>query len=62
MNPKLTVVKKQPEQQGENPDLYLPTVMTCQNYLKIPDYSTLTILKEKLIQAMNEGGNAFHLS
>jgi E3 ubiquitin-protein ligase TRIP12 len=56
------VVKKKPEIGHENPDDYLPTVMTCQNFLKIPEYSNIVVLKEKLLLAMNEGGNAFHLS
>ncbi len=58
----MTIVKKQPVNPLENPDDYLPTVMTCQNYLKIPVYSSINILKEKLYLAMNEGSNAFHLS
>lgn len=62
LNPKMTVVKKQPELKYENQDEYLPTVMTCQNYLKIPEYSSTKVLREKLFLAMEEGGNAFHLS
>ena len=31
-----------------NPDEYLPSVMTCVNYLKLPDYSTIDIMREKL--------------
>ena len=31
--------------------------MTCQNYLKIPVYSDIRVLKEKLFFAMYEGGN-----
>ena len=58
----MTVVKKQPELKYENQDEYLPTVMTCQNYLKIPEYSSTKVLREKLFLAMEEGGNAFHLS
>jgi E3 ubiquitin-protein ligase TRIP12 len=58
----MTVVKKQPELRHENQDEYLPTVMTCQNYLKIPEYSSTKVLREKLFLAMEEGGNAFHLS
>jgi len=62
LNPKLTVVLKKNHLETENPDDYLPTVMTCQNFLKIPQYSSLNILKEKLLLAMEEGSNAFHLS
>ena len=61
LNPKFTVVKRSTEK-GENPDNYLPTVMTCQNYLKIPEYSSYEVLRDKLTYAMNEGNNEFHLS
>jgi E3 ubiquitin-protein ligase TRIP12 len=36
--------------------------MTCVNYLKMPDYSTVGILREKLSVAIKEGQGAFHLS
>ena len=42
LNPPLTVVKKSVEE-GENPENYLPSVMTCVNYLKLPDYSNLEV-------------------
>ena len=61
LSPKLTVVKKTCHGY-ENPDDILPTVMTCQNYLKIPEYSSYEILKQKFDLAMNEGSNEFHLS
>ena len=61
LRPKLTVVNRSCNE-FENPDNFLPTVMTCQNYLKIPDYSSYEILREKLFLAMNEGNNEFHLS
>jgi E3 ubiquitin-protein ligase TRIP12 len=35
--------------------------MTCFNYLKLPDYSTKAVLKDKLLLAINEGAE-FHLS
>mgnify|MGYP001126272442 FL=1 len=40
---------------------FLPSVMTCFNYLKLPDYSTKAVLKDKLLLAINEGAE-FHLS
>jgi hypothetical protein len=40
---------------------FLPSVMTCFNYLKLPDYSTKEVLKDKLLLAINEGAE-FHLS
>ena len=45
-----------------NPDNYLPSVMTCVNYLKQPDYSSKKIMSEKLRTTYSEGKNAFHLS
>lgn len=62
MAPKLTVVKKDPERPGMHPDEYLPSVMTCHNYLKIPDYSSIDILQRSLKFGMEEGHEAFHLS
>ena len=61
LSPKLTVVKKYCEEDND-PDDYLPTVMTCQNYMKIPEYSSYNILEKKLLLAMNEGCNEFNLS
>jgi len=61
LSPKLTVVKKHCEEE-HTPDDYLPTVMTCQNYLKIPEYSSYNILEQKILLAMNEGCNEFSLS
>jgi len=62
LNPKLTVVKKDPTQKNKLPDEYLPSVMTCQNYVKIPDYSSLEITRMRLLYAMKEGQNSFNLS
>lgn len=61
LTPPLTIVKKQG---GANqiPDSYLPSVMTCVNYLKLPEYTSEYILREKLDTAINEGQKAFHLS
>ena len=61
LSPKLTIVKKTFDI-GDIPDNYLPTVMTCQNYLKLPEYSSYDILKDKLLLAMKEGGKEFNLS
>jgi len=36
--------------------------MTCVNYLKMPDYSSLEILKARLDVAIKEGQGSFHLS
>ena len=63
MTPRLTVVKKIPVvHTSESLDIMLPSVMTCQNYIKLPDYSNIDILKKKLFFAMREGQKAFALS
>ncbi|XP_064615750.1 E3 ubiquitin-protein ligase TRIP12-like [Liolophura sinensis] len=61
LNPPLTVVRKTMEP-SENPDDYLPSVMTCVNYLKLPDYSSVEIMRQKLNTAAQEGQLSFHLS
>jgi E3 ubiquitin-protein ligase TRIP12 len=61
LTPMLTVVCK-PSEPGFTSDDYLPSVMTCVNYLKLPDYSSLNVMKEKLGVAIKEGQGAFHLS
>jgi E3 ubiquitin-protein ligase TRIP12 len=61
LHPMLTVVCK-PAEPPYSSDDYLPSVMTCVNYLKMPDYSTVDILREKLAYSMTEGAGAFHLS
>ena len=61
LSPKLTIVKRAFNQK-EFPDDYLPTVMTCQNYLKLPEYSSYQILENKLLLAMKEGSKEFNLS
>ncbi|OCK74188.1 hypothetical protein K432DRAFT_410071 [Lepidopterella palustris CBS 459.81] len=61
LTPMFTVVCK-PSEPPHTSDDYLPSVMTCVNYLKMPDYSTVEILREKLGVAIQEGQGAFHLS
>ncbi|XP_066454272.1 E3 ubiquitin-protein ligase TRIP12 isoform X9 [Eleutherodactylus coqui] len=61
LNPPLTIVRKTFES-TENPDDFLPSVMTCVNYLKLPDYSSIEIMREKLLIAAREGQQSFHLS
>ncbi|XP_060516709.1 E3 ubiquitin-protein ligase TRIP12 isoform X2 [Cylas formicarius] len=61
LSPPLTVVRKTLEL-NMNPDDFLPSVMTCVNYLKLPDYSSVAIMREKLRIAASEGQHSFHLS
>jgi len=61
LTPRLTIVRKSPEE-GISPDAYLPSVMTCANYVKLPDYSTKEVMKQRLLTAIHEGQGAFYLS
>lgn len=61
LHPPLTVVKRQNEPPLQ-PDDYLPSVMTCVNYLKLPCYSTCETMRARLTTAMHEGLTSFHLS
>jgi E3 ubiquitin-protein ligase TRIP12 len=61
LNPPLTVVRK-PHEAPLKADDYLPSVMTCVNYLKLPEYSSKVVMLEKLQVAMKEGVGSFHLS
>jgi E3 ubiquitin-protein ligase TRIP12 len=62
LSPKLTVVKKHPHNESQSSDSILPSVMTCQNYIKLPDYSSKEVLRKKLLVAMKEGQKSFTLS
>lgn len=61
LTPMFTVVCR-PSEPPYTSDDYLPSVMTCVNYLKLPDYSSLEVLRERLLVATQEGQGAFHLS
>ncbi|CAB0009110.1 unnamed protein product [Nesidiocoris tenuis] len=61
LSPPLTIVRKTMDS-NMNADDFLPSVMTCVNYLKLPDYSTIEIMREKLRIAAKEGQRSFHLS
>ena len=58
LRPPLTVVRKS----VSKPDTELPSVMTCQNYLKLPPYSSVEVLRQRLVMSMTEGQGSFHLS
>lgn len=62
LSPRLTVVKKLPHSEKQSADSILPSVMTCQNYIKLPDYSSKEVLRRKLLTAMREGQKSFTLS
>lgn len=64
LEPKLTVVRKLAESHsaGSENDAVLPSASTCTNYLKLPEYSTRAVMKERLLYCIREGQGSFHLS
>ncbi|KAJ3236325.1 Ubiquitin fusion degradation protein 4 [Chytriomyces hyalinus] len=61
LSPPLTVVRKGSDY-GLKADAYLPSVMTCVNYLKVPAYSDLEVMRQRFEIAIKEGQGSFHLS
>ncbi|KAL9588856.1 MAG: hypothetical protein Q9203_002335 [Teloschistes exilis] len=61
LTPMFTVVCK-PSEPPYTSDDFLISVMTCANYVKLPDYSDMNILRGRLLTAIQEGQGAFHLS
>ncbi|KAL8736754.1 MAG: hypothetical protein Q9166_000120 [cf. Caloplaca sp. 2 TL-2023] len=61
LTPMFTVVCK-PSEPPYTSDDFLISVMTCANYVKLPDYSNIDILRKRLLTAIHEGQGAFHLS
>lgn len=55
LHPRLTVVRKVDATDGS-----YPSVNTCAHYLKLPDYSSEEIMRERLLAATREKG--FHLN
>ncbi|XP_069118347.1 E3 ubiquitin-protein ligase HECTD1-like isoform X3 [Argopecten irradians] len=55
LHPRLTVVRK-----VDGSDSSYPSVNTCVHYLKLPEYSSEDILRQKLLDATSEKG--FHLN
>lgn len=61
LNPPFTVVRK-PHEPPIKADSMLPSVMTCAQYLKLPDYSSKEVLSTQLWRAIRDGSGSFHLS
>lgn len=61
LSPHLTVVLKK-EGLGQSPDAILPSVMACQNYVKIPLYSSYEVFQSRFNLAVKEGQQNFSLS
>jgi E3 ubiquitin-protein ligase TRIP12 len=63
LQPHFTIVRKTAhESGGGSTDGLLPSVMTCANYLKLPDYSSKAIMKKQLLVAIYESQGSFFLS
>ena len=55
LSPRLTIVRKIDAGDGS-----YPSVNTCVHYLKLPDYSSEDVMREKILMATKEKG--FHLN
>ncbi|KAK7199713.1 HECT-domain (ubiquitin-transferase) [Novymonas esmeraldas] len=62
LRPCFTIVRKVAEDTSVKEQDMLPSAMTCQNYLKLPQYTTKEEMESKLRLAMEEGAGAFLLS
>lgn len=62
LRPPFTVVRKTADSAAVAEGDLLPSAMTCQNYLKLPQYATREEMEKKLRFAMTEGNGAFLLS
>ncbi|KPI90856.1 hypothetical protein ABL78_0089 [Leptomonas seymouri] len=62
LRPPFTVVRKTSESAAVAEGDLLPSAMTCQNYLKLPQYATKEDMEKKLRFAITEGNGAFLLS
>ncbi|GAA6003606.1 hypothetical protein JCM10207_003505 [Rhodosporidiobolus poonsookiae] len=56
LSPPLTIVRKQGD------DSVLMSCMTCVNFVKLPNYSSREVVKERILMAVREGAGGFHLS
>lgn len=61
-SPTVSTVSTTSSTNSENHDIYLPSVMTCANYLKLPRYSSKEVMRERLQYAIKEGCGSFYLS
>ena len=62
LKPGLTVVKVTKSAEEGPVDSFLPSVMTCANFVKLPQYSCKQVMKSQLIKAIREGQGSFLLS
>ena len=64
LEPRLTVVKKVDSNRKtqKQVDAMLPSASTCTNYLKLPEYSSREVTRERLLYSVKHGQHSFHLS
>eukprot|EP00892_Ulva_mutabilis_P001731 jgi/Ulvmu1/11559/UM079_0002.1 len=63
LRPRLTIVKKHSgDDENGTHDKELPSVMTCANYIKLPQYSSQAVCARQLRLAYREGQGSFDLS
>jgi hypothetical protein len=62
LDPPLTIAVRVPERDDQHPDETLPSVMTCTNYFKVPEYSSREILRARVLRAISDGQGSFALS
>jgi E3 ubiquitin-protein ligase TRIP12 len=60
LRPKLTIALSAEDLTAV--DARLPSVMTCVNYLKLPNYQSKQLLRKKLFMAIHEGRMSFDLT
>ena len=58
LRPKLLIALKPPADNC-SPDDTLPSVMTCVNYFKLPQYSSIDVMRKRILQAITEGSGEF---
>lgn len=58
--PRISVVRREPS--GANIDDDLPTASVCTNLLKLPAYSSLAVMRDRLTMAVREGRGTFGLT
>jgi E3 ubiquitin-protein ligase TRIP12 len=58
-HPKISIVRKPCDNES---NMALPTASTCNNQLKLPEYTSEEVLWEKLILAITEGRDSFSMS
>jgi len=57
LKPKMTIARKD----ASKPDEVLPSCSTCLVLVKLPQYSSLTVMRERLLMAVREGQSFFSM-